>query len=722
MNATGTLATIEHINMRLRWAIDNPGWIESVLPQGIEPATTFAAPPFCVSLLGEAHPLFYLQQSGTRINDLDFELKKMEVGNGAWDLVYQKKDGTLEVQCRIRCVAGVNVLLQSNTVTNIGERAVVLTHFASGVMNGITGSTSGHWDVPGRLVVHYCRQAWEGEGQWVHGGVAELGIRHTSVHPNTTAFHLHSSGGFSTATYLPILLVEDTWLETIHFIQIETSSAWHLEFGFRADWTGKLGATYLLADGAHEPTSGWARTLNPGESMETAPMAFGCVAGGFDAAIGELTRYRRACLKPTRCTVPPLVFNDYMNALWGNPTRESLQPLIEAAAKVGAEIFTIDAGWFTPRSATWGHGLGDWEPSADRFGAEGLAGVVDLIRSHGMRAGIWLEWEVCGADAKLAAQPDDWFLRRHGRRIGGGARWFLDLRNSAVREYLHRRIDALMELGVSYIKNDYNDDLGPGDDTWTESAAEGLRQHVAALYGFIDEVRARHHELILENCASGACRADYGILSRFDLQSVSDQEVYRRNPSIVMGMMAGVVPEQLGIWAYPYPALYLEKDVAGLVGSAEWRARFTDGEETIFNLVSGLCGVLYLSGRIDLADERNLRLIREAGEVFKAERGRLAGAVAVWPLGRLGFEEQAAWGALGLYEEATRRLRLAVWRIGADNSRCTLQLGRWVVASAKCRQAFPAEEYHVGVDLKHDGAFTVELPQPFQARMFVFEA
>lgn len=43
-----------------------------------------------------------------------------------------------------------------------------------------------------------------------------------------------------------------------------------------------------------------------------------------------------------------IIFNDYMNCLWGSPTTEKLLPLIDAAAEVGCEYFCIDAGWYAP--------------------------------------------------------------------------------------------------------------------------------------------------------------------------------------------------------------------------------------------------------------------------------------------------------------------------------------------------------------------------------------
>jgi len=68
------------------------------------------------------------------------------------------------------------------------------------------------------------------------------------------------------------------------------------------------------------------------EAYESVPVAIGCIKGGFDDAIAALTAYRRAaCLQPhednTQC---PVIFNDYMNCLLGDPTADKETPLITA--------------------------------------------------------------------------------------------------------------------------------------------------------------------------------------------------------------------------------------------------------------------------------------------------------------------------------------------------------------------------------------------------------
>lgn len=100
---------------------------------------------------------------------------------------------------------------------------------------------------------------------------------------------------------------------------------------------------------------------------------------------------------------------------------------------------------------------------------------------------------------------------------------------------------------------------------------------------WLDAVLERHPDLVIENCASGAMRADYGLLSRLEIQSTSDQQQPLRYPPIAAGALMAVLPEQAGNWAYPQPSM--------------------SQEEIAFTMVTGLSGRLYLSGRIDAMDE-----------------------------------------------------------------------------------------------------------------------
>lgn len=719
-----TTKIISHKNMRLEYVLTPQGWLQSAFhPAAQRQSRTrdVPAPSFQLAIAGKPYGHMQSQKRGTSFLPAEMELISFDHNEQRIVAVYEHKALGLKVAANMELIPGADVIRQTTTVVNTGQEPVTLVHLSSFSMQGLATAGCRPWNDSQKIRVHYCMQTWNGEGQWRMGSLEELGLYKTSTHPVGNAVHLSSLGSWSTGRYLPMIVIEDLETNQCWYAQIEASSHWHLELGYRGMGGEDEGGLYLLADGADEKFGGWSKQLQPGESFTSVPAAVGCCPGNFTDAVRELTYYRRTQLKPQAAWKgeAPLIFNDYMNCLWGNPTIEQLLPLIDAAAAAGAEGFCIDAGWFASRGESWSTGLGDWQLSRDRFGDEGLPGVIRYIASKGMIPGVWLEMEVCGEDAELGKRPDSWFLRRDGKRVGGGARWFLNFANPEVCEYMHDVIDRLVALGVGYFKNDYNECVGNGDDTLGSSAADGLIAHSRAFYAFIDAVRARHPRLILENCASGAMRQDYGILAHFHLQSTSDQEDYVKYPSIITGTLAALLPEQAGIWAYPWPLLFDRMNQPEVLASEAYRVQMADGEQTIFNMINGLCGNLYLSGRLDFMDERNLALVKEAVALYKRERSHTHHAYPIWPLGAKPYMNDDCWASLGLASEDNNRVLLAVWRLDSAQAYQELPLHRWAGRAASIRQIYPLEQeaakFHYCAD---KGSLTVELPRRRQARLF----
>ncbi|MDI4647923.1 glycoside hydrolase family 36 protein [Cohnella hashimotonis] len=722
--------TIEHEGMHLGFAHTEKGWMQITLNtakalQERVPGIPFSN--FQLAVAGRPHGYNPALITGLTALPTEMGLVSESADAEGMQLLYRHEQLRLKVQVDMRFIPGAAAIRQTTVVTNEGDSPVVVTHLSSMCVQGVATDGLLPWYDKRKIRVHYCRQTWNGEGQWRFGDLEELGLYPTSVHPSTSAVHFSSVGSWSTGKLLPLMVLEDLETGKTWYCQLETSANWHLEIGYRGSWDDDSGGLFIHADGADERFGGWSKRLLPGESYEAVPAAFGCCEGDFTDAIRELTAYRRYLTKGLYEELRPaaVVYNDYMNTLWGDPSKEKLMPLVDAAAAAGCEYFCMDAGWFGEIGTSWSSGLGDWQPSRDRFGEEGLASFLAYIAGKGMEPGLWLEMEVCGENAALATKPDDWFIRRYGIRVGGGARSFLQFGHPDVRSYMHGVVDSLVEMGVRYFKNDYNLCIGPGDDTGGQAAAEGLRQALTAFYRFIDEVRTRHPHVRLESCSSGGMRADYEALAHFHLQSSSDQEDYRKYPSIIGGSLAAVLPEQLGIWAYPNPLLYQDLKNPEILKETDRLAAMADGEQTIFNMVNGMCGNLYLSGHIHLADEANRMLIAEAVELFKRERAFISQAYPIWPLGFTRINDGLSWAAVGLASRDRSRLLLSVWRLGDGDEYRTIPLvgsdgvSRAGGIRADIVQLYPCEGYAVDCHYSpKTGQLTVRMPKLYQARLF----
>lgn len=454
-----------------------------------------------------------------------------------------------------------------------------------------------------------------------------------------------NAGSWSSGERLPVGVLVDRGTSYALGWQIEHNGPWHYELGE----TRRGG--YLLLSGPTDTEHQWSVELTADELFTTVPVSL-VVGTDRDTAFAALTRQRRAIRqrRPIDDRMP-VVFNDYMNTLMGDPTTEKLLPLIAAVAETGADYFCIDAGWYA--EGDWWNTVGAWQPSTTRF-PNGLAEVIDRIRTHGMVPGLWLEPEVIGVRSPIADElPDDAFLTRRGIRVAESGRYLLDLRSTAAREHLDTTVDRLIrEFGVGFFKFDNNTMTGPGTDKGGTSLGHGLLEHNRALLDWIDGLQTRHPDLLIENCASGAMRMDYAMLSRLHLQSTSDQEHPLLYAPITAAAPAAVLPEQAGHWAYP---------ISG-----------TTREEFIFALVNGIPGRLYLSGHLNRMTPEELDLTRSALAAHRIILDDLTTLVPTWPLGLPTWTDE--WIALSLNSPDTSYL--TVWHRASGPSTIVVPLPR----------------------------------------------
>ncbi len=520
-------------------------------------------------------------------------------------------------QCDERTGLTASIVLQ-RTGRAVQARTVV-TNDGSGpvLLLGVTSLVAGLATAADDLDLLTGDSEWLGEGRWtrrpLRDVVPDLNLR-MHGQDGRGCHTVTSTGTWSTGARLPTAALIDRTTGDAWYWQIEHNGPWRFEVGERRD------GIYVALLGPTDIDHQWQQSLAPGESFTTVPVAMA-------DSVESLTAYRRKLVsaKPDA----RIVFNDYMNTLMGDPTTEKLRPLIDAAADIGAEIFCVDAGWYD-NDTYWWDSVGEWQPSQTRF-PRGIEEVIARIRDRGMVPGLWLEPEVIGVRSPMADKlPDGAFLQQGGVRVAEHGRYHLDLRHPAAVAHLDEVVDRLVEqLGAGYFKLDYNIDPG---------SVPGLLDHNRAHLAWLDRLRERHPELILENCASGAMRADYALLSRMHLQSTSDQQDFRLYPPIAVAAPLSILPEQAASWAYPQPDM-------------------TD-EEIAYAMCTGLLGRLYLSGRLDAMSPDQRELVREGVRAYHGIRNVLAEATPVWPLGLPRWDD--GWLALGL--RAGDTTYLGVWR------------------------------------------------------------
>lgn len=557
---------------------------------------------------------------------------------------------------------GTSTVRMYHEVFNEGGEEQTLEYISSFYYLGIEKEGGTSSDEKMRLT--YACHGWQKEMNFRTVTFPQMGLGQTQPTVNqrtSSTFELTNTGNWSTKRYLPMGYLENTEADSGLYWQIEHNGSWHAEI------SDENGHFYLALSGPTEVQSHWFKILKPGESFTTVPVAVGVSGADFDQAMGQLTRYRRMIRRPNQDNVNlPVIFNDYMNCLFGDPTTEKEIPLIDAAARIGCEYYVIDAGWYAP--GEWWDSVGEWQQCRERFPG-GIEEVTAYIRDKGMIPGLWLELEVMGINCEKAKRvPDDWFFVRHGKRVFDRSRYQLDFRNPAVIEHVNEVIDRVVnQYGVGYIKMDYNIEPGIGTELYADSVGQGMLEHERAYLNWLDGVFRKYPELVIENCSSGGLRTDYAMLSRYSIQSTSDQEDYRNYATIAANACAGLTPEQAAVWSYPQ--------------------RDGDEEETVYNMVNALLLRIHQSGHLPQLSAERSALVKEGIDYYKGIRGDIRLAVPVWPLGLA--DSQDHWLAVAL--KTQEKAYLAVWRRGGEEENCVIPLNKMIPVGEKAavRLAYP---------------------------------
>ncbi|MGI5170250.1 alpha-galactosidase [Spirillospora sp. CA-253888] len=301
----------------------------------------------------------------------------------------------------------------------------------------------------------------------------------------------------------------------------------------RARWTGGFG---------HE---GLAWRLGPGEELTTPVFAGLFSDGGFGAASRAWHAHIRRHVLPSPERVRPVVYNSWEATGFDFDLPRQLR-LAERAARLGAEVFVLDDGWFAGRRSDTA-GLGDWWPDPDRF-PDGLDPLIRRVRGLGMEFGLWVEPESVNPDSDLFRTRPDWVLGRPDRpRTTERNQYLLDFGRPEVAEWAFTWLDELLSgHDIGFLKWDMNRPVTEADDRdWLP--------YVRNLYAVIDRLRAAHPHVYLETCAGGGGRVDIGMLARSDQVWTSDDTDPVRRLAIQRGFGQLYPACTMGAWVTDSP-------------------------------------------------------------------------------------------------------------------------------------------------------------------------
>ncbi len=254
--------------------------------------------------------------------------------------------------------------------------------------------------------MHATRWGQEGDFRWHPLPVANYGI----------------PGKLSRTPHRHPMFVLRNQLTGEHFIcQLAWSGGFNFEFNLDAtyndEYTGGTSSTTNLFFKAGPEGPAPQRILAPGETITTPEVHLGMVLGDLDTTVQAMHDHlRRSVFLPeVRTRLAPVEAGIGPEL---EITEERVFEFIEVGAKLGAEVFFIDASWYAPANSAWWDTVGDWEVGS-RF-PKGLAPFRERAHALGMKFGLWMEAEQFAKSARNLAEHPDFIARKYTGELSAG--------------------------------------------------------------------------------------------------------------------------------------------------------------------------------------------------------------------------------------------------------------------------------------------------------------
>lgn len=217
--------------------------------------------------------------------------------------------------------------------------------------------------------------------------------------------------------------------------------------------------------------------------------------------------------------------------------QETMEQMMSDIAALGGELFVMDDGWFGDKySRDNDHtSLGDWTVCKKKLPL-GIKGLTDAAKKHGIKFGLWIEPEMVNTKSELFEKHPDWALSSEGRPLTqgrGGTQMVLDLTNPAVQDFVFSVFDNIVSNNpeVAYIKWDANADIMNYGSHYLSADRQShiYIDYQLGMRNVLERLRAKYPDVVIQACASGGGRMNYGYLPYFDeFWTSDDTDAYQR--------------------------------------------------------------------------------------------------------------------------------------------------------------------------------------------------
>ena len=300
--------------------------------------------------------------------------------------------------------------------------------------------------------------------------------------------------------------------------------------------------------------------LKKGETFKTPVLALTYSQEGLSGASRNFHKWGRKYVLAHGNQLRDILLNSW-EGVYFNINQEGMDQMMADIAGMGGELFVMDDGWFGTKYQRNSDNcsLGDWVVDSKKL-PEGIEGLLRDAKKNGVKFGIWIEPEMTNTTSELYEKHPDWIIKapkRDAVQGRGGTQLVLDLSNPKVQDYVFSVVDNLLSKypDIAYIKWDANMAIMNHGSQYLPMADQS-HLYIAYHAGFakvVDRIRAKYKDVVIQCCASGGGRANWGFLRGFDEFWVSDntdalQRIYMQYgtsyffPAIAMGAHISAVP------------------------------------------------------------------------------------------------------------------------------------------------------------------------------------
>jgi len=332
-----------------------------------------------------------------------------------------------------------------------------------------------------------------------------------------------SGGRWNAPEYGGLLLLEAVGKEEFLLVGIEWERGWRYRIEEDSD------GTWLSVDVAD-----LTYDMAPGERLPAPRTFLGLSQGSLQQAFLTARHYMQRHVFPDPLQNSPWIVYDFW-ATEAEGVEEALQREVDFAAKLGVDVFNMDASWYQDSSkkgtGDWGCGLGHYMDDRQKY-PSGLASISHRVHDVGMKFGLWVGPNVVDSRIVGTLIPKLWVAQVDGKdqtlqpsgwespvyQVCLGCREYLD--------FLKKELTRIVrEFQLDWLKWDNSGiPASPANCNRADhghQAGDGSYAALVGQYEIFDHLHATFPNLVLEQCGYGS-RLDYGLARTIRSNWLSD--------------------------------------------------------------------------------------------------------------------------------------------------------------------------------------------------------